>query len=349
MKKNKLLFVIAFLSIALVSCSRATVNAKNPNPLSLWEDNAPAKVALTAYVDTVTKKGSADFIPVKDRIAVFDLDGTLFCETDPIYFDWILYTQRVLDDENYKNRATEEQIALANDLREAMKTRNLSEDLEDRHADLMPQIFKGFTVEEFKDYIRAYKKQDTPGFKNMKRGEAFYEPMVQVVKYLVENDFTVYICSGTDRITVRTQIEDLLPVDESHVIGTDNTLVATAQGERSGLEYVFTKDDDVVLGGKPISKNIKMNKVSVLAQEIGRKPVLSFGNSSGDASMANYVINKNKYKSAAFMLLCDDTEREYGKLEKAAKMKSDCQKYGWIPVSMRDDWKTIYKAGVEKR
>ena len=213
----------------------------------------------------------------------------------------------------------------------------------------MPQLFKGFTVEEFKDYGRAYKKQDTPGYKNMKRGEAFYEPMKEVVNYLVENDFTVYICSGTDRITVRTQVEDVLPIDESHVIGTDNTLVATAQGDTDGLEYVFTKDDDVVLGGKPIVKNIKMNKVSVIAQEISRKPVLSFGNSSGDASMANYVINKNKYKAAAFMLLCDDTEREYGNIAKANKMKADCQKNGWIPVSMHDDWKTIYKTGVEKK
>ncbi|MBR0032848.1 MAG: haloacid dehalogenase-like hydrolase [Treponema sp.] len=341
-KKSVLFFSCIVLAIFFSSC-------KKDDSLSYWNDNAPAKKALTEYVESVTKKGSADFIPVKDRIAVFDLDGTLFCETDPIYFDWILYTQRVLDDENYKNQATEEQIALANDLREAMKTRNLSEDLEGRHAALMPQLFKGLTVEEFKDYIRAYKKQDTPGFKNMKRGEAFYVPMVQVVNYLVENDFTVYICSGTDRITVRTQIEDVLPVDESHVIGTDNTLVATAQGETSGLEYVFTNDDDVVLGGKQISKNIKMNKVSVLAQEIGRKPVLSFGNSSGDASMANYVINKNPHKSLAFMLLCDDTEREYGNIPKAEKMKSACEKNGWIPISMHDDWKTIYGDGIEKK
>ena len=123
MKKNfKSLFVLVFVSVALVSCSRATVKEKNPNPLSLWNDSAPAKKALTEYMNVVTNEKSADFIPVKDRIAVFDLDGTLFCETDPIYFDWVLYTQRVLDDENYKNQATEEQIALANDLRENTKS-----------------------------------------------------------------------------------------------------------------------------------------------------------------------------------------------------------------------------------
>ena len=65
--------------------------------------------------------------------------------------------------------------------------------------------------------------------------------------------------------------------------------------------------------------------------------------------MANYVINKNKYPSLAFMVCCDDTTRERGNLEKANEMKENCKKFGWIPISMKNDWKTIYGAGVTKK
>ena len=91
-----------------------------------------------------------------------------------------------------------------------------------------------------------------------------------------------------------------------------------------------------------------MNKVSVIMREIGQQPVLSFGNSSGDSSMANYVISKNPYPSLAFMLCCDDLERENGNLSKAEKMENSCKQYGWIPISMKNDWKTIYGPEVKR-
>ncbi len=338
------IFVLLFcLSIfTLASCAKKDM-------LSLWNDQSLSKQTLVSYVESVTKKGSADFIPLERRIAVFDVDGTLFGETDPIYFDWIMYTYRVLEDESYKNRATEEEIALAKEIKEAMATRKIPAGMEEAHARLMPQLFKGMTVEEFKDYVRAFMELPAPGYNNMKRGEAFYEPMKQVVNYLLANDFTVYLCSGTDRITVRTLAESVFPLPPRQIIGTDNTLVASGQNGADGLEYVFTKDDVVTLGGNFIVKNVKMNKVSVIAQEIGVQPVLCFGNSFGDESMANYVVNKNEYKSASFMLLCDDTVREYGKPEAAEKMKNACAQNGWGPVSMRDDWKTIYAEKITRK
>ena len=67
-----------------------------------------------------------------------------------------------------------------------------------------------------------------------------------------------------------------------------------------------------------------------------------------DASMVNYTIRGNKYKALGFMLCCDDLAREYGNAAKAEKMKAACRKNGWIPISMRDDWKTIYGSGVKR-
>ncbi len=101
-----------------------------------------------------------------------------------------------------------------------------------------------------------------------------------------------------------------------------------------------------MLGGDFIVKNLKMNKVTVIAQEIGVQPVLSFGNSTGDASMAQYTTIDNPYLSLAFMLCCDDTQRENGNEAKADKMLSLCEQFGWVPVSMKNDWTTIYGENV---
>ena len=81
-------------------------------------------------------------------------------------------------------------------------------------------------------------------------------------------------------------------------------------------------------------------------QEIGQQPVLSFGNSTGDSSMAEYVTYNNQYKSLAFMLCCDDTVRENGDEAKAQKMFDLCEEFDWVPISMKNDWTTIYGDSV---
>ena len=184
----------------------------------------------------------------------------------------------------------------------------------------------------------------------MKRGEGWYKPMLQVVEYLQANDFTVYVVSGTDRFIVRGIVYNSpLNIPMGQVIGSDEALVSNNQGDTDGLDYVFDASDSLVLSGEFIIKNLKMNKVTVIAQEIGEQPVLSFGNSTGDSSMAEYTVNKNPYKSLAFMLCCDDLERENGNTEKAAKMYDLCEQHNWIPVSMKNDWTTIYGEGVTKK
>jgi len=174
--------------------------------------------------------------------------------------------------------------------------------------------------------------------------------MLQVVDYLQANGFTVYIVSGTDRLIVRGIVYDSpLNVPARQIIGSDETIIARDQADQDGLDYVFDDDDELVLGGDFIIKNLKMNKVSVIAQEIGAQPVLSFGNSTGDSSMAEYVTSNNPYRSLAVMLCCDDTVRENGNVEKAEKMFGLCGEFGWVPVSMRDDWTTIYGDGVTRK
>lgn len=318
--------------------------------LDLWTDEAAAKNELVAYMEDVTEEESEDYIPEDDRIAVFDLDGTLFCETDPNYFDYCLLEYRVLDDPEYKDEASDFEIEVAQKIRKQNETGASFEDLPTDHGKAVASAFAGMTIDEFNDYIQEFKKQPMPGYTGMTRGEGFYRPMLQVIDYLEDNDFTVYIVSGTDRFIVRGIVDDsLLELPARQIIGSDESLVASRQGDEDGLDYTYSDGDKLVLGGDFLIKNLKMNKVSVIAQEIGTQPVLAFGNSTGDSSMLEYTVNDNQYKSLGFMLCCDDLERENGDTEKAEKMYDLCEDKGWTAISMKDDWTTIYGDGVERK
>ena len=317
--------------------------------LTLWTDDAPAKQQLIAFVEAAVDENSGGFIPAERRIAVFDLDGTLYCETDPVYFDYQLFRYRVLEDPEYKDQATEFEREVAGKIDTMIETGSSASGLEVDHGIGVASAFAGMTIGEFDDYIHEFRERPANGYDGMTIGEAFYEPMRQVVEYLQDNDFTIYIVSGTDRLIVRGIVDGMLDVPARQIIGSDETIVAVNQRGANGLDYVYDAGDDLVLGGTFLIKNLKMNKVSVIAQEIGVQPVLSFGNSSGDASMAEYVTSNNQYPSLAFMLCCDDTVRENGDEAKAEKMYALCEQYDWIPVSMKNDWKTIYGEGVTRK
>ncbi len=249
---------------------------------------------------------------------------------------------------DYKDIASDEDIQLANAIREA-NIHALPEGMEKRHCVRNAYVYKGMTMENFYTYTKDFLNQDAPGYNNMKRRDAFYQPMVQVMEYLQKNNFTVFVVSGSDRFEVRTIVEGHLNIPESQIIGSSATVIASGQGDKDGLDYQFQKGDVPILGGNFTVKNVKMNKVSAIETEIGKKPVLSFGNNSGDTSMANYVINDNEYEALAFMVYCDDLERENGNLDKANNMKQLCQNNNWEPISMRDDWKTIYGDRVTRK
>ena len=316
--------------------------------LSLWKEGAPSRKEIISYVEAVTDKNSKYYIPPKDRIAVSDMDGTLFCETDPTYFDFKLLMYRVLEDEVYRELATEEERTVVKKIQDFINTGESAEGLEYDAGQAIASTFSGMTVTEFGQYVRQFGELPAPGYDGMKAGEAFYRPMVQILSYLRKNGFSVYVCSGTDRMVVR-EIVSGVNITPNRVIGTDERLVARDQGDTKDAEYYFDDHDELVLGGEMLNKNLQMSKVSMIAKEIGYQPVLCFGNSSGDISMARYVTVNNPYKTRVFMLCCDDTERENGNPGKAEKMRTMCEENGWIPVSMKNDWETIYGPGVTKK
>lgn len=230
----------------------------------------------------------------------------------------------------------------ANDVLTAMKTGVIPDDLEEKEAYAQVEAYKGMSIQENAAYVENFKQSDAEGFTNLKRGDAFYLPMLEVIKYLQKNDFTVYICSGTNRFTVRNLIEDKVPIPPRQVIGSDSTIKASGQGDAVTMHYNYQEGDQLLFGDELIIKNVKMSKVTQIQQELGQKPVLVFGNSTGDVPMALYCTTDNPYKAEAFFVLCDDIKREQGNLEKAENIQNICNEYGWNTISMEKDWETIY-------
>lgn len=361
-KNNVWMYVsIAAIILLLIVGSLFIIKSVNANKtgekkytgaemLTLWSDDSPAKKQLIEYVEAVTKEGGEDYIPQVKRIAVFDMDGTLCSETNPTYFDYSLYMHRILEDDTYKGKATDFEKDVARRIYEAVINGGPADGIPTDHGKCIASSFEGMSVDDFENYIVAFADTPAPGYTNLTRGESFYQPMIQVIDYLLENDFSVYIVSGSDRFLARALVADngKLNLPPSHIIGSDQSVVATAENGEDGLDYQFTNTDKPVLGGEFLVKNLKMNKVSVINREIGAQPVLSFGNTTGDQSMAEYTISNNPYRSLAFMVCCDDLEREYGNLKQAQDMYDLCDQYGWTSISMKNDWKTIYGENVEK-
>ncbi len=327
------------------AATRAEISAiqvKKSSDFKFWTKNSVPKQKLIEYVKDVTDKRSKNFIPIEDRIAVFDVDGTIACETAPFCFDFMMFVYRALDDPNYiasaQDRANGELV------KAAIYAKKMTNDVRRKHCASNASVFAGMTAEEYADYTRNYLNTPVEGFDNLKVGEAFYLPMIEVISYLKANKFKIYLVSGADRDYMRTSAE-IFPVDG--MIGTDYKHVATNQGDIDGMDYTL-KPEDKVVRGEFVSKDINMNKVSNMAREIGKKPVLAFGNSSGDSSMINFSLNGNKYRTAAFFVICDDLEREFGDMNKANKCIKLADDNGWIKISMRDDFKTIYGDNVHR-
>ena len=301
--------------------------------------------SIITYISDVTDEKNAAYVPPEKRIAVFDVDGTLYGELFPTYFDECMLLHRLLHDDTYQ--AAEEDKAWAKDAEEALLNGEEEPDSPRSSAQMAAEAFQGYTVEEYRAYVRDFMAHPAVGFSGMTYGEAFYPPMVALVQYLDEHGFTVFLCTGAERALERELMEDALGkwVPPYRVIGSTFSLTASGQGDQEGRKYTYAPDDQVLLEGNLTQKNQRMNKVVTIVDEIGEAPLLVFGNSSGDVSMAQYAL---QHGGKAYMLLCDDTERDYGNPETAASFAETCRKLGFETISMRDEFETIYPAGAVK-
>ena len=352
MKTKLLSWIALILSVVMmlpVSAGRAEslpAAEQSEEAFSLWNEGAPALSALLDYVEAVTAEGSPDFIPPADRVAVFDMDGTLMGELFPTYLEVVLLAHRILADPSYA--PDEEMLSFGRMTRDHALDKSFPADYDYEFSYHQARAFAGMTLSEYADYITRFLVHEADGFDGLTYAGAYYLPMVEVVEYLQNHDFKCYIVSGSDRYMIRTYIEGMVDIPYENIIGSDTALAARDQGDTDGIEYVFTGSDELVRTDRLLVKDLKTNKVLQIAQEIGRQPVLAFGNSSGDVSMLNYTIHHNVYRSAAFMLVADDNVRDYGDPEKGAELAEKWTESGFNVISMAGDWKTIYGEDVIK-
>ena len=309
--------------------------------LKSWSADSAARDSLVAYVKAVTEEGGADYIPARDRIAVFDMDGTLTCETYYTYYDTMMFIEYCLVD--HPEHVSDELKEIAASIKPGyLADENLARNFAKAYA--------GMTMEEFYQYVVEFGQKKTESFHNMRYIDNFYLPMAEVVKYLYDNGFTIYVISGTERTTTRaivanSPIRDY--VTPNHVIGTDFEVKQPGhETEASNLNFKYENGDELILTGGFIQKNLNANKSIYVEREIGQRPVLAFGNSGSDTSMMNYTIDsRNPYRAEAYMVVADDSVREWGKQDWETKSAEYAAK-GYIPISMKNDFAQIYPEGI---
>lgn len=309
-----------------------------------WAEDSVAAQNLRDYVAKVTDpEDKANFIPEKDRIAVFDMDGTLTCETYYTYYDTMMFIEFCLKD--HPERVSEELKEVAR----AIKPGYVADETLARN---FAKAYAGMTMEEFYDYAVEFGQKKTSSFNNMRYIDNFYLPMAELVKYLYENDFTIYVISGTERTTTRAIVANS-PVSEfvtpNHVIGTDFEVKQKGhETESSNMNFKYENGDELVLTGGFIQKNLNCNKSIYIEREIGQRPVLAFGNSGSDTSMMNYTIDsRNPYPAQAYMIIADDNVREWGTADWETKSAENSEK-GYIPISMKNEFAQIYEEGITR-
>ena len=350
-KKQSVIAALIGLILVVVIMAAGITSQKVPKNTTAqgamtkyWSVGSAAAESLRNYVTKVTNPDDIDhFIPVEDRIAVFDMDGTLTCETFYTYYDTMMFIEYCLHD--HPDRVSQE----LKDIAASIKPGYTADEALARN---FAKAYAGMTVEEFYDYAVEFGRKNTQSFTNMRYNNCCYLPMVELVQYLDENDFTVYVISGTERTTTRaiiagTPLKDY--ITPNHVIGTDFEVKQKGhEKEASNMDYKYEDGDDLVLTGGFIQKNLNGNKSLYIEREIGQRPVLAFGNSGSDTSMMNYTIDsRNPYPAEAYMVVADDDVREWGTQDWAEK-SAEYKEKGYIPVSMKEDFTQIYPEGIEK-
>ncbi len=362
-KSKKTLYLIAalVLVLALVAAVAVMLTAKPSEtakpaetvettktealPMSVYwtADSEPAQ-QLRDYVAKVTDPADeANFIPEEDRIAVFDMDGTLTCETYYTYYDTMMFIEFCLND--HPERVSDELKEIAAAIRPGYTA-------DESLARNFAKAYAGMTMEEFYDYAVEFGREKTASFDNMRYIDNMYLPMAELVKYLYDNGFTIYVISGTERTTTRAIVANS-PIRDyvapSHVIGTDFEVKQPGYEDvSSNMDFKYQNGDELILTGGFIQKNLNANKSIYIQREIGQRPVLAFGNSGSDTSMMNYTIDsRNPYPAQAYMVVADDNEREWGTQDWDTK-SAEYQEKGYIPISMKNDFAQIYEDGIVK-
>jgi phosphoglycolate phosphatase-like HAD superfamily hydrolase len=331
--KNMYLF---FLSLVLFSCTEQ--NVQKGDPLPSWNEGN-TKQSIIDFVNEVRDESSSNFVKPGDRIATFDNDGTLWSE-QPYYFQlqFALDRVKVLAPEHPEwNDHPLFKAVLENDIKTVLSFG------EHGLVELVMATHAGMTTEEFsqivKDWINTARHPKT----NKLYKEMVFQPMLELLDYLIANGFKTFIVSGGGIDFMRPWTKEVYGIPTEQVIGS------------SGKVKFEMKDGNPVLVKLPEINFIddKEGKSVGIHQFIGKRPIAAFGNSDGDLQMLQYT-EAGDGKRLMVYIHHTDAEREWaydressiGRLDNGL---DEAIEKGWNVVDMKTDWKVIYPFELNKQ
>ena len=301
------------------------------DPLPSWNNTAPKK-AIVTFVERVTREDSPDFVPVAERIATFDNDGTLWAE-QPIYFQFLFAIDRVKAlAPQHPEWNTQEPFAslLKGDMKRALAggEQAMLEIIMSTHAGMTTQAFEKIVT----DWITTAKHPKTGRLFT----EMVYQPMLELLAYLCANGFKTFIVSGGGIEFMRPWTEKVYGIPPEQVVGSS---IKTKYEVRDGKPVIarlpelnFIDDK----AGKPVG----------IHQHIGRRPIMAGGNSDGDFEMLEWTTAGTGLRFGLIVHHTDDNrewaydrESHIGKLNRGL---DEGPRRGWTIVDMRDDWRVIF-------
>ena len=307
------------------------------NKLPSWNEG-PARQSIIDFIEAVTAENGSDYVKPDDRLAVFDNDGTLWSER-PAYFQLLFAMDRVkaMADDHPDWATTQPFQAVLEDDLDALASGGKKALVE-----IVAQTHAGMSTAEFEDIVLDWMTTARHPSTGRPYTELVYQPMLELLSYLRQHDFTTYIVSGGGIEFMRAWVEDVYGIPPQQVIGTS---VETQFELRDGrpvlvrLPEINHVDDKE---GKPVGIN----------RYIGRRPIMAFGNSDGDQQMLQWTDAGDGLRFCG-LVHHTDAEREYaydrgahiGGLDKAW---DEALERGWTIVDMEKDWRWIHSWNLDQ-
>jgi phosphoserine phosphatase len=318
-------FIILSLLISQTLIAKADV-------LPTWKDGEN-KQAIIKFVEKVIDKKSPEYVKPEDRIATFDNDGTLWSEvpTVEVEFTKMRLKEMIQKDPKLAQKEPYKSLVMHKKSPPKLNQKEMMEVFATTHA--------GMNENEFAQSVKGFFQQAKHPKLNVPYTQTAYKPMLELISYLKENEFSVFICSGGDTSFMRVVATEIYGIPSQNIIGTslkDKTV------EKDGKLSVIRTDKLDLLNdkeGKPVGIN----------RQIGKRPIFAAGNvrSGGDIDHLRYS-KEGALPSLQLMINHDDAKRESAYNEKDNQSLNMAKKYGWKIISIKDDWGDVFsKTKVE--
>jgi phosphoglycolate phosphatase-like HAD superfamily hydrolase len=324
------------LALVVVGVGLGTPAGALADPLPSWNDTE-AKTAIIAFVEGVTDPSSDSFVPEDDRIAVFDNDGTLWSE-QPLYFQ-ALYALDVL-----REKADADPSILTSDVLKAAAEGDMKGMMAGGTEGLVEVVdvsHSGITVEDFKAAAHEWLMTTTHPASGLVYAAMIYQPMLELLSYLRDEDFATYIVSGGGIDFIRAISEEAYGIPPWQVVGSEGTTTyAVTDGtptlmKEGGVSFLDDK------AGKPVG----------IMRHIGQRPIFAGGNSDGDFQMLEWITAGDGPRFGMLVHHTDaarefayDREGHIGVLKRGL---DEAAARGWVVVSMKDDWRAIFPGAAK--